>query len=197
MDEYHLDSPPTKRAKTRNVAKTLREPSAIRQKAQRIITRGELQRSASPEVTRKLIGTYIKDTVKEEKEDKEYLKQNIKEEDERIMNQVNTRRKNKSWPKDARLVHVDRTPCSEECMKTHNDEDGIEPVLNKSIEKTYGKTSIESEIPMTLQGVPDPEDNAEQTTLISEKLNDTQSEINTKDSSTSNVNLVADKSVEN
>ena len=67
LDEHHLDPPPTKKAKTRNVPKTLRGPSVLRQNAQRIITRGELQRSASPEVTRKLIGTYVKEKVKEEK----------------------------------------------------------------------------------------------------------------------------------
>ena len=154
LDEHHLDSPPTKKAKIRNVPKTLREPSALRQNAQRIITRGELQRSASPEVTRKLIGTYIKDKVKDENEGKMILKLQIKEEEERTMNQVNTRRKNKSWPKDARLVHVDRTPCSEECMKTHSDEDSVEPVLNKSSVKTYGKSSTESPSTATLAGIP-------------------------------------------
>ena len=39
------------------------------------------------------------------------------------MSLVNTRGKNKTWPKDAKLVHVDRTPCSKECMKTHSDDD--------------------------------------------------------------------------
>ena len=29
----------------------------------------------------------------------------------------NTRRKDKSWPLNPKLVHLDRTPCLEECIK--------------------------------------------------------------------------------
>ena len=105
LDTYHLDSPPSKRSKQRNVAKSLREPSVNRITAQTMITRGELQCSVSPKFTRKLIRTVIK----EEGETKPIIK---KEEDL----SRNTRRTNKSWPIDAKLVHVDRTPCSEECM---------------------------------------------------------------------------------
>ena len=119
----------------------------MRQNAQRMLTRGELQKSVSPKFTRKLIGIYVKD----ENDEKEAVQRKIKikEEEEQKQNQVNTRRKNKSWPKDARLVHVDRTPCSEECMKTHSD-DG-EPVLNKDSTKTYGKSNT-TDTP-ALQGV--------------------------------------------
>ena len=151
LDEHHLDSPPNKKSKRKNTPRTLREPSVLRQNAQRIITRGELQCSVSPEFTRKLIGTYVK--VKDENEEKSKLKLKIKEEEECIMSQVNTRGKDKSWPKDARLVHVDRTPCSQECMKTHSDDDNVEPVPNKKSSKTYGKPS--TVIQRTLTGVPD------------------------------------------
>ena len=87
--------------------------------------------------------------MKEEKDVKDDVKQKIriKEEEELRLSQVNTRGKDRSWPNDARLVHPDRTPCSEECMKTHSD-DG-EPVLNKEGTKTYG-SSKSNELP----GVP-------------------------------------------
>ena len=125
----------------------MREPSDTRQNAQKMITRGELQRSVSPKFIRKLIGTYVKDETDDKDDVKRKIK--IKEEEELRQNQVNTQRKNKSWPTDARLVHVDRTPCSEECMKTHSDDS--EPELNKEGTKTYGKpNSINTK---DLQGV--------------------------------------------
>ena len=77
------------------------------------------------------------------------------------MKQVNTRRKNKSWPKDARLVHVDRTPCSVECMQTHRDENTTKPILNKTTGKTYGKISTESTTSTELQGIPNREVDAD------------------------------------
>ena len=104
-----------------------------------MITRGELQRSVSPKFTRKLIGTVIK----EEGE----TKPNIKKEEDLSRN---TRRANRSWPTDAKLVHVDRTPCSEECMRTHPDDDEPALTLNKSIKETNGPESRE------LHGVPAP-----------------------------------------
>ena len=76
LDEHHLDSPLTKKSKMRNTPRTLCEPSILRQNAQRIITRGELQCSVSPEFTRKLIGTVVK--VKDEKDEKSKLKLKIK-----------------------------------------------------------------------------------------------------------------------
>ena len=60
---------------------------------------------ASPNTRAKLIGTAIKIETAVKKED-EVKKEPI----------VNTRRSDRSWPKSARLVHLDRTPCSEECI---------------------------------------------------------------------------------
>ena len=137
LDTHHLDSSPTKRSRRRNIPKTLREPSSTRITAQMMITRGELQRSVSPDYTCKLIGTVIKD----EKETKHKVK--VEEDLSR-----NTRRSNRSWPTEARLVHVDRTPCSEECMKNHPDDDEPPPTVNKNIKETYGSTNKE------LQAVP-------------------------------------------
>ena len=58
---------------------------------------------ASPNTRAKLIGTAIKIEMAVKKED-EVKKEPI----------VNTQRSDRSWPKSARLVHLDRTPCSEE-----------------------------------------------------------------------------------
>ena len=60
---------------------------------------------ASPNTRAKLIGTAIKIETAVKKED-EVKKEPI----------VNTRRSDRLWPKSARLVHLDRTPCSEECI---------------------------------------------------------------------------------
>ena len=95
---------------------------------------GEIQHSLSPHSHRKLIGTAIKD----EKDVKPKVK--MKEE---IDITVNTRRKNRKWPTDARLVHVDRTPCSTECMKTHKDDSEDDTMLNKSVKVTYGRNSLD------------------------------------------------------
>ena len=59
---------------------------------------------ASPNTRAKLIGTAIKveTAVKKDEVKKEPI--------------VNTRRSERLWPKSARLVHLDRTPCSEECI---------------------------------------------------------------------------------
>ena len=143
LDVHHLDSPPSKRSKRRNVAQTLREPSANRLNAQSMITRGELQRSVSPKFTRKLIGTAIK---QEDKKPKVKLEEDFSR---------NTRRLNRSWPKDAKLVHLDRTPCSEECMKSHPDDDDVPASLNKSIKVTYGNQNKELQaVPGTLDETP-------------------------------------------
>ena len=102
-----------------------------------MITRGELQRSVSPDYTCRLIGTVVKD----EKE----TKPKVKEEEDQTRN---TRHSNRSWPTDARLVHVDRTPCSETCMRTHPDDDDLPTMANKI-------TKITDEMTMKkLQGVP-------------------------------------------
>ena len=60
---------------------------------------------ASPNSRAKLIRTAIKIEMAVKKED-EVKKEPI----------VNTRRSDRSWPKSTRLVHLDRTPCSEECI---------------------------------------------------------------------------------
>ena len=93
--------------------------------AQSMMKLGELQHSLSPHSHRKLIGTAIKD----EKEEKPKIKA-----EEEVDYTVNTQRKNKKWPTDARLVHLDRTPCSTECIKTHKDSDDEMPTeLNKTV----------------------------------------------------------------
>ena len=59
---------------------------------------------ASPNTRAKLIGMAIKlEPVKKEDDVKKELI-------------VNTRRLDRSWPKSAKLVHLDRTPCSGECI---------------------------------------------------------------------------------
>ena len=60
---------------------------------------------ASPNTRAKLIGTAIKVEPVVKKED-DVKKEPI----------VNTQRADRSWLKSARLVHLDRTPCSEECI---------------------------------------------------------------------------------
>ena len=60
---------------------------------------------ASPNTRAKLIGTAIKVEPAVKKED-DVKKEPI----------VNTLRKDRSWPKSAKLIHLDRTPRSEECI---------------------------------------------------------------------------------
>ena len=119
-----------------NVPKTLRGPSQRRISAQEMMQLGEMQHSLSPNSARKLIGTAIKEEHDE--------KPRVKTEKEIDMT-VNTRRKNRKWPTDARLVHVDRTPCSTECLKTHKDDtdDETPTELNKSVKAMYGETNQE------------------------------------------------------
>ena len=133
LDVHHLDTPPNKKSNKLNVPKSLREPSQTRLSAQEMMNVGELQHSLSPLANRKLIGTAIKD----EKD----VKPKIKKEQE-IDFTVNTRRKNRKWPTDARLVHVDHTPCSIECMKTHKDDSDEDTVVNKNVKATYGQQSL-------------------------------------------------------
>ena len=97
------ESPPRKREPS--VAARLRAPSFPRRRSQGIITQNRLQCMASPNTRAKLIGTAIKIETAVKKED-EVKKEPI----------VNTRRSDRSWPKSARLVHLDRKPCSEECI---------------------------------------------------------------------------------
>ena len=97
------ESPPHKREPS--IATRLRVPSYPRRRSQGIITRNRLQRMASPNTRAKLIGTAIKVEPAVKKED-DVKKEPI----------VNTQRLDRSWPKSAKLVHLDRTPCSEECI---------------------------------------------------------------------------------
>ena len=64
---------------------------------------------ASPNTRAKLISTAIKVEPAVKKED-DVKKEPI----------VNTRRADRSWPKSAKLVHLDRTPCSEECIANNH-----------------------------------------------------------------------------
>ena len=107
-------SPPCKRKREPSIAKRLCTPSFSRQRSQGIITCNRLQGMASPNTRARLLGTAIKieSTVKTEN--------NIKKEP-----MVNTRRVDKSWPNAAKLVHLDRTPCSDECIA--NDHYGRHP----------------------------------------------------------------------
>ena len=63
-----------------------------------------------------MLGTLIKN---EEKEEKPVVK--LEESEMRHIEAKNKERnKHKKWPHDARLVHIDGTACSPECMKTSN-----------------------------------------------------------------------------
>ena len=96
------ESPPHKREPS--IAACLCVPSYPRRQSQGIITRNRLQRMASPNTRAKLIGTAIK--VEPVKKEDDVKKEPI----------VNTQRLDRSWPKSAKLVHLDRTPCSDECI---------------------------------------------------------------------------------
>ena len=54
--------------------------------------------------------------TKTETEGKVKTKEKVKQEP-----LVNTRCLDRSWPKDTRLVHLDRSPCSEDCMANNHD----------------------------------------------------------------------------
>ena len=97
------ESPPRKREPS--IAAHLRVPSFPRRRSQGIITRNRLQHMASPNTRAKLIGTAIKIETAVKKED-EVKKEPI----------VNTWRSDRLWPKSARVVHLDRTQCSGECI---------------------------------------------------------------------------------
>ena len=113
LDEYHLEVP--KRRRKQNVPSRLRSPSNIRIEAQRII-KSEKGMKEEP-------GTAIKNEDK--KPDVELSETEMK----RIEKRNKERNKHKKWPHDAKLVHIDGTSCSLECMKTsdyHKDMDEVE-----------------------------------------------------------------------
>ena len=105
MDVKTEDEESAPRKREPSVAVQLRAPSFPQRRSQGIITQNRLQHMASPNTRAKLIGTAIKIETAVKKED-EVKKEPI----------VNTRRSDRSWPKSARLVHLDRTPCLEECI---------------------------------------------------------------------------------
>ena len=115
LDDFHLEVP--KRRRKQNTPSRLRSPSKIRVEAQRIIT--------AENQGHKVIGTAIKN---ENKEEKPVIK--LEESEMRRIEAKNKERnKNKKWPHDARLVHIDGTACSPDCMKNsdyHKEMDEIE-----------------------------------------------------------------------
>ena len=118
IDNNHLDPPLIKKKKL-NVPSTLREPSRNRQLAQKILTRRQLAQSAPPGTTRKLIGMYVQQVDKKPKIEKVEKREDEFYQEE--MARINRKKKptdNSNWPKDAKLVHIDGSQCSEECMKT-------------------------------------------------------------------------------
>ena len=112
LDDYHLEGP--KRRRKQNMPSRLRSPSRIRVEAQLMIT--------AEKQGQKVLGTMIKNEDKDEKP-----KVKLEESEMRCIEARNKERnKQKKWPHDARLVHIDGTPCSAECMKTsdyHKDMD--------------------------------------------------------------------------
>ena len=103
--EDEESSPPPTASTSPVSLHTLHVPLYPRRQSQGIITRNRLQCMASSNTRAKLIRTAIKVEPVMKKED-DVKKEPI----------VNTRRADRSWPKSARLVHLDRTPCSEKCI---------------------------------------------------------------------------------
>ena len=115
LDEYHLEAP--KRRRKQNTPSRLCSPSKQRVEAQHKIQ--------TENRTRSVLGTAIKD---EEKEENPGVK--LEEDEMRCIEARNKERnKHKKWPDDARLVHIDSTACSLDCMKNsdyHKDIDETE-----------------------------------------------------------------------
>ena len=109
MDIKIEDEGSPQRKQGSSVVERLRVPSRPRMHSQGIITRNRLQCMASPNTRAKLIGTAMKieDAVKEE--------DTVKKEPV-----VNMRRSDCSWLKSPKLVHLDRTPCSDECIASNH-----------------------------------------------------------------------------
>ena len=129
IDNNHLDAP---RKRTKRKLNNLREPSHTRQMAQKILTRSQLSQSAPPGIRRKLIGTCIKEEDKKpkieqvEKREEEFYQEELAKLQQRKKN-INTKNK---WPVDAKLVHIDGSQCSKECMQTsryHMDPSELHP----------------------------------------------------------------------
>ena len=109
-----------KKNKKPNLPRVLREPSHTRQMAQKILTHSQLAQSAPPGIKRTIIGSCIKEEDKKpkielvEKHENEFYQNEIRKLQQ---NKQKQRNKNK-WPSDAKLVHIDGSQCSDECMKT-------------------------------------------------------------------------------
>ena len=111
LDDYHLEGP--KRRRKQNMPSRLRSPSRIRVEAQLMI-KAEKQ------------GHKVLGTIKNEDNDEKPKVKLEESEMRRIEARNKERNKQKKWPHDAKLVHIDGTPCSAECMKTsdyHKDMD--------------------------------------------------------------------------
>ena len=104
LDEYHLEGP--KRRRKQNTPMRLRSPSKLRVEAQRKMNLGNGKKLE--------VGTKIKKEDVDKKPDIKLEESEIK----RIEVRNKERNKHKKWPTDARLVHIDGTACSPECMKT-------------------------------------------------------------------------------
>ena len=106
---------------------------------------------ASTNTRAKLIGTAIK------------VETTVKEEDKvKTEPVVNTRRANRSWPTSARLVHLDRTPRSEECIANdhfskfpdfpeHTDSSNRPSVTPSNTDHLPGNTSVACEATLTCE----------------------------------------------
>ena len=99
------DSPSPTQKRVPGIAERLRIPSFPHRRSQGIITRNRLQHMALPNTKAKLIGTAVKVEPCVKKEEA------IKQEPT-----VNTHRADRPWPTSAKLVHLDRTPCSNACI---------------------------------------------------------------------------------
>ena len=110
LDDFHLEGP--KRRRKQNTPSKLRSPSKTRVEAQRMITTGNQ-------------GTAVKTEDREEKPAVKLEESEMR----RIEAKNKERNKHKKWPHDARLVHIDGTACSLDCMKNsdyHKEMDEIE-----------------------------------------------------------------------
>ena len=158
VDNHHLGEPPNKSRKKRNIAKDLWEPSHSRQASQQMLTHGKLRANSPEGVQSKLIGTVIKEeeTKPKIKNEEEYIR--------KIEEKNKERNKHKSWPKDARLVHIDGTSCSVKCMKSNNSYHADPDKLNthetmdsaelEAVTNTSQHTNEETEVNRTTKTLP-------------------------------------------
>ena len=137
LDEYHLEAP--KRRRKQSIPSRLRSPSKLRVEAQRKI---QIEHK-----TRSLLET----TVKEEDNEKKPKVKLEEEEIRKIEKRNKELNKRKKWPEDARLVHMDGTACSVDCMKNsdyHKDieESDYHRINQQRLQEKLPVTTPESEI---------------------------------------------------